>query len=253
MLQGGQGLTVMDIDTDFPGSASTAGMARSREFMLTFDDGPLPGATERLLSALAALQTSHGRPVRAGFFLVGGAPECFWRQRYYYAPYEIYPKGNIVNYPNLVIKISQAGHLIGNHTMHHPWIRWPWLRNPAIIREELLAWETAIQPILGAVPPRLFRSSYSIYSVPVSDSARWAGYRIVRGKTTGDTAPAIGGEQLKLMVLRILKNWRQPYPCVLIFHEHSHATCNHLGAVVNYLQQEGFRLVDFDPARLPES
>lgn len=243
----------MDIGTDFLGSAVTAGMTRSREFMLTFDDGPLPGATERLLSALAMLQNSSGRPIKAGFFLVGGAPENFWWQRYYYAPYEIHPKGSIVNYPYLVQDISQGGHLIGNHTMHHPWVRWPWLRNSAVIQEELLQWEAAIQPILGAVSPRLFRASYSIYSASVRDSVRRAGYRIIGGKATGDTAPGIGGEQLKLTVLRVLKAWRQPYPCVLIFHESSRATYNHLGAVVNYLKQQSFRLVDFDPARLPDT
>ncbi|MFO1433506.1 MAG: polysaccharide deacetylase family protein [Candidatus Competibacteraceae bacterium] len=244
----------MDIDTDFLGRVPTAGMVRSREFMLTFDDGPLPGATERILSALATLQNSSGRPVKAGFFLVGGAPENFWWQRYYYAPYEIHAKGSIVNYPDLVRDISQAGHSIGNHTMHHPWVRWPWLRNSTVIREELLQWEAALQPILGAVSPRLFRASYSIYSASVRESVHRAGYRIIKGKAVGDTAPGMGGEQLKLAALRVLKMWRHPYPCVLIFHENSRATCNHLGAVVNYLQQQqGFRLVDFNPMRLPES
>jgi len=240
----------MDIETDFLGSAA-ARMVQPREFMLTFDDGPLPGATERLLHALAALRTSSGRPVRAGFFLVGEAPENFWWKRYYYAPYDIHPKGSIVKYPHLVRQIRQAGHLIGNHTMHHPWVRWPWLRNSAVIREELLQWEAAIKPILGIVSPRLFRSSYSIYSAPVCAGARWAGYQIIMGKAVGDTAPGIGGEQFKPIALHVLERWRHSYPCVLIFHENSRATCNHIGAIVDYLQQKGFRLVDFDPARLP--
>lgn len=243
----------MDINTDFVSNPAAARIVQSREFMLTFDDGPLPEATERVLNALATLRTGNGRPVRAGFFLVGEAPEHFWWRRYYYAPYEIHPKGSIVKYPDLVRQIGQAGHLIGNHTMHHPWVRWPWLRNSAVIREELLQWEAVFKPILGTVSPRLFRSSYSIYSATVCDSARWAGYRIVMGKAAGDTAPGINGGQLKLTALRVLKKWRYPYPCVLIFHENSRATCNHIGAVVNYLQQQGFRLVDFDPARLPEN
>src|ERR1700729_1163553 len=64
------------------------------EIALTYDDGPNDIATERLLEVLAHHQA------RATFFLIG--PHV--RQR-----------------PQLARAIASAGHLIGNHTMTHPW------------------------------------------------------------------------------------------------------------------------------------
>ena len=69
--------------------------AKPNEIALTYDDGPNPVATPRLLEVLAR----HN--VRATFFLIGN----FVRQC-----------------PALVRDIAAAGHLIGNHTMTHPWL-----------------------------------------------------------------------------------------------------------------------------------
>src|ERR1035438_9068452 len=67
--------------------------SRPIELALTFDDGPNPAWTPRLLDILATHQ------VRATFFLVGS-----------YAQAE----------PALVRRIAAAGHLIGNHSWSHP-------------------------------------------------------------------------------------------------------------------------------------
>ena len=77
------------------------------EIALTYDDGPNDDATERLLEVLARHQ------VHATFFLIGG----FVRQR-----------------RALVRSIAAAGHLIGNHTMTHPWLSW---QTSSRIRQEL--------------------------------------------------------------------------------------------------------------------
>ena len=65
------------------------------EIALTYDDGPNPQATPRLLDLLAK------QDVRATFFLIGE----FVRKE-----------------PGLVREIAAAGHTIGNHTMTHPWL-----------------------------------------------------------------------------------------------------------------------------------
>jgi peptidoglycan/xylan/chitin deacetylase (PgdA/CDA1 family) len=59
---------------------------------LTFDDGPVPGVTDRILEVL------HHFNVKATFFCVGQ---------------------NIDKNPELFRRIHQAGHMIGNHTYHH--------------------------------------------------------------------------------------------------------------------------------------
>ena len=65
------------------------------QLALTFDDGPNPTATPRLLEILAS------RNVKATFFLIGD----FVRAE-----------------PALTRQIAAAGHTIGNHTMTHPFL-----------------------------------------------------------------------------------------------------------------------------------
>ncbi len=93
--------------------------SRPEEFALTFDDGPNPAATPRLLDVLARAG------VQVTFFLIGQ----FVRQC-----------------PELVREIAAAGHLIGNHTMTHPWLAWQTERR---IREELTGASAVIEDVLG--------------------------------------------------------------------------------------------------------
>ena len=59
---------------------------------LTFDDGPLPGVTDRILDLLA------GAEAKATFFCIGK---------------------NVKNHPILFQRILEEGHSVGNHTMNH--------------------------------------------------------------------------------------------------------------------------------------
>ena len=65
---------------------------RERVVYLTFDDGPTPGVTEDILTALAAYQAT------ATMFLLGA---------------------NAAMHPQLVKRIADEGHGIGNHTWSH--------------------------------------------------------------------------------------------------------------------------------------
>ncbi len=96
------------------------------QLALTFDDGPNPTATPHLLDILAR------HKARATFFLIGD-----------YALRE----------PALTRRIHAAGHAIGNHTMHHPWLP---RHSNAFIREELRCASQAIEDTIGA-PVALFR------------------------------------------------------------------------------------------------
>src|SRR3984885_7515883 len=99
------------------------------EIALTYDDGPNDIATERLLEVLARHE------VRATFFLIGR----YVRQR-----------------PHIARAVAAAGHLIGNHTMNHPWLAW---QSAARIRAELTDANAAIQDTLG-VPIHHFRAPH---------------------------------------------------------------------------------------------
>lgn len=96
------------------------------QLALTFDDGPNPAATPQLLELLAK------KNVRATFFLIGQF---------------------VLAEPALTREIQAAGHTIGNHTMHHPFL--PRLTT-ARMREELLACNRALEDTLGQ-PVTLFR------------------------------------------------------------------------------------------------
>jgi peptidoglycan/xylan/chitin deacetylase (PgdA/CDA1 family) len=96
------------------------------ELALTYDDGPNPSATPRLLEVLARHE------VRATFFLIG---EYVRRQS------------------ALAREIAAAGHAIGNHTMTHPWLSY---QSAARIRGEIAGGNAAIEDVIG-VEVRLFR------------------------------------------------------------------------------------------------
>lgn len=123
------------------------------EIALTYDDGPNPAATERLLEVLARHE------VRASFFLIGG----FVRQR-----------------PDLARAIAAAGHMVGNHTMTHPWLAW---QSAARIREELQGCNAALEDALGA-PVRFFRPPHGARRPYVLRLARELGLTTVQWNVT---------------------------------------------------------------------
>jgi peptidoglycan/xylan/chitin deacetylase (PgdA/CDA1 family) len=102
---------------------------RPGELALTFDDGPNPACTPRLLDILA----SHN--AHATFFMLGNFAE---------------------REPALVRRILAAGHLIGNHSWSHPNLA----RTPArLVDEELTRTRETLQQITGA-PVKYFRPPY---------------------------------------------------------------------------------------------
>jgi peptidoglycan/xylan/chitin deacetylase (PgdA/CDA1 family) len=76
-----------------PGVLSTRARGAGNVLYLTFDDGPNPDHTPALLDLLK----QHG--AKATFFLIGREAE---------------------RYPQLVEKIVEEGHLLGNHSYSHP-------------------------------------------------------------------------------------------------------------------------------------
>ena len=64
----------------------------SKVVYLTFDDGPIPECTPQVLDILA----QYG--VKATFFMVGE---------------------NVERYPELLARVREEGHAVGNHTYHH--------------------------------------------------------------------------------------------------------------------------------------
>jgi len=125
------------------GEALTA-PARPGELALTFDDGPNPAWTPRLLDILA------GHEARATFFLIGK-----------YAEAE----------PALVRRIADAGHSIGNHTWSHPNLA---LTKANKIYEELSRTTNVLEQIAGR-GVKLFRPPFGARRPEVLRIARAQG------------------------------------------------------------------------------
>ncbi|RME70602.1 MAG: polysaccharide deacetylase family protein [Chloroflexi bacterium] len=129
--------------------ATIVGVHTSQKLIaLTFDDGPHPAFTPRLLELLAQYRA------RATFFMVGQ---------------------HVEQWPNLARQVVQAGHEAGNHTFTHSRLvgRTPWA-----VAGELLRCKRAIRRATG-VSPRLMRPPEGKQDVIAFLTARLLGYRVV--------------------------------------------------------------------------
>lgn len=111
------------------------GAGGPHQVALTFDDGPDPKWTPKILDILKA------ENVKAAFFLVGAHAE---------------------EYPALVRRIVDEGHEIGNHTYYHPNLALCW---PEHIRLELNATQLLLETITGR-STTLFRPPYAADTSP---------------------------------------------------------------------------------------
>ncbi len=104
---------------------------------MTFDDGPHPILTPRLLDMLKA------RHIKATFFLIGE---------------------NAAEYPDIVRRIAGEGHEIGNHTWSHPQLT---KLSPETLREEINRTSSTIAEIIGR-PLLVMRPPYGATSASIN-------------------------------------------------------------------------------------
>jgi len=123
------------------------GSRRSQDLYLTFDDGPNPTATERVLEIL---DLHH---VPAAFFLVGD---------------------QVARHPELARLIGSTPHEVGNHTMHHGKLHY---RGPHFIRREL---HSAHELISGATGRsiRIFRAPHGFRNPFVKSAVHQLNYAV---------------------------------------------------------------------------
>src|SRR6202795_3798823 len=112
------------------------------EVVLTFDDGPWPGTTPKVLAALSA------QCVRATFFLIGKTAS---------------------EHPELVRRIAAAGHTIGHHTWsHRSLMRIPPDQTAEEIDRGIEAVETALHGAATRVPTTPFFRFPGFESTPAT-------------------------------------------------------------------------------------
>ena len=166
--------------------------ASSRKIALTFDDGPNPAVTPRLLELLDRYS------VRATFFLIGKfARAC----------------------PELVKEISARGHPLGNHSDTHANLFW---QTRAGIRDELARCQEAIAAAAQAEPPRWMRPPYGFRSPLLRGEIRRAGMRGVAmwSKICSDWKPQ-PPERLIEKLSRVARPDR-PWGDIVVLHDGDH-------------------------------
>jgi len=115
---------------------------------LTFDDGPDPQFTPRILDALGAAQ------MHATFFTIGK---------------------HVRRSPELVRRAAAEGHEIGNHSFAH---RHPWLISARTAREEVRNGSAVLSEVLGRAP-RFFRPPHGRMRACMNDEAQRSGQATV--------------------------------------------------------------------------
>jgi peptidoglycan/xylan/chitin deacetylase (PgdA/CDA1 family) len=100
-----------------------------RKVTLTFDDGPVPGVTDWVLSELGK------RGLKATFFMVGD---------------------NVRKHATLAQEVVAAGHQVGNHTYHH---LSGWKTSTEIYLKDVAACDAIVEDNLG-IQTSLFRPPY---------------------------------------------------------------------------------------------
>jgi len=119
-----------------------------RKLAITFDDGPNPAITPKLLDLL------DRHAAQATFFLIGQfVREC----------------------PDLAKELVTRGHAVGNHTELHPNLFW---LNPTKVRVELRLCHDAIKGAIAA-SPKWFRPPYGMRNPWIAPAASELGYRTV--------------------------------------------------------------------------
>ncbi|MDQ2857390.1 MAG: polysaccharide deacetylase family protein [Candidatus Eremiobacteraeota bacterium] len=130
------------------GKTIVQGAPSEREVALTFDDGPNPPYTDRILDVL------RDERVSATFFVVGRAAAA---------------------YPATLRRIVREGHAVGNHTWDHPHLI---VESPAAVRSQLLRTDAVIAKITG-VHTHLMRPPFGARDFAVIGEAHKLGYRVV--------------------------------------------------------------------------
>ena len=166
--------------------------ARPEELALTFDDGPNPAWTPRLLELLA----SHD--IRATFFLLGSHAQAE---------------------PDLVRRIAAAGHLIGNHSWAHPNLA---LAARSHILEELRETSVALEQMTG-IPVRYFRPPFGARRPAVLRTARDLGMApVLWNAMTSDWSDPSGEHIARHLHKKIDRLGRQGYAANIVLHDGGH-------------------------------
>jgi peptidoglycan-N-acetylglucosamine deacetylase len=200
-----------------------------KEVILTFDDGPLPARTDRVLAAL-----KH-ECVKATFFMVGQMAKA---------------------YPAEARKVALEGHTIAYHTMTHTYQlkSWPLEKSQEEIRNGWQAVDQAVYGKAGPTPATVFFRYPGLFNSHVVND--WfnhinmgvfaidaAGNDWLKGHLTAAEAPNVMNEALKELEAQ--------NGGILLLHDIKESSSNAVAPLLRELKKRGFKIVHIEPKVAP--
>lgn len=202
--------SVLDLLHWFKFKPMKRGDPSKKMIAITFDDGPHPLTTPRILEILK----EHG--AKATFFVVGMMAEAN---------------------PDLILEEAKGGHLIANHTYHH-------VNLTKIPREyigiELKACELVIKHITGR-KTMFFRPPGGDYNPFVSEVADKLGYTMVLWTDDPGDYASLGGQLLRSRLLSKISPGG-----IILLHDGLQETIDFLPQLLSILKAEGYTFVTVD-------
>ncbi len=191
-----------------------------KELVLTFDDGPWPTTTPKVLDALKA------ECVKATFFLLGR---------------------NVDAHPQLVRRERAEGHSLGHHTYSHPLLaHMPFAKAEAEIDRGIARDEQAISGVARARPSTpFFRFPGFASSAPLLARLQERGIVVFGADVwASDWVPMTPEAELQKLLGRIEHVGRG----IVLLHDTKAETAHMLPALLRALKKRGFSIVHVVPA-----
>ena len=192
-----------------------------KEVVLTFDDGPLPPYTARILDILAA------ECVKANYFIIGRMAR---------------------GYPDLLKRVYAEGHVIGTHSENHP-LKFNHMTRQAV-ETEVERGISSVTGVLGdvrAVAP-FFRIPGLLRTKEVDALLQSHGLVSWSADVTADDWKHI---QASEVVRRAMSRLESKGKGIILLHDIQPATVLALPNLLKELKTHGYRIVQVKPAATP--
>jgi peptidoglycan-N-acetylglucosamine deacetylase len=187
-------------------------VASAKEIWLTFDDGPHPVHTKKVV------ETLKKHDATATFFVIGR---------------------NGASYPQTLKLIADGGHRVANHTWNHPKLT---TLTKVKVKEEILKTEKLLLPFMHG--KKLFRPPYGAHNAAVDAVVAELGYRLVIWNV--DTVDWSKDFQPDKWVDHGIRQIKARQNSVVLNHDIWRSTATHLDAFLTRVK--AIRGASFKPA-----
>ena len=184
---------------------------RDHEIVLTFDDGPWPGNTERVLKALADQCT------KAMFFNIG--EHAGW-------------------HPEIVKKVAAAGHTIGTHTWSHKDLS---KLTPDEAKAEIEKGIAAVSIALGNKPVGPFFRFPALRNPP--EMVKYLGERNIGIFSTDMDSFDFKIHKPEQVIKSVMTKLAKHGKGIILMHDFQHGTSEALPELLKQLKASGFKVV----------